>query len=203
MQLMNFAAMHTTSNVRSRSFRFGRTINNSLQSLTHAFYHLLSNPGIIEPIREEVEQVLSAEGWTRSAVDKMHKLDSLLKESQRLSGINIRTYSSSFLLSSTHFLLYIVGMVRRAMQDITLTDGTHIPEGTLFAFAAQSLHSDAQHYPDPMRFEPFRFSDARGEEGTSARHRYINTSSEYIPFGRGKHAWYVVVSFELRENKTC
>ena len=89
-----------------------------------------------------------------------------------------------------------VGMVRRALKDITLSDGTYIPAGTLFGFAAQSLHTDAHHYPDPEHFEAFRFSDARGDAGTdesasAARNRFVNTSSEYIPFGRGKHAWCV------------
>ena len=84
-----------------------------------------------------------------------------------------------------------VGLLRRALKDITLADGTYLPRGTLFAFAGQATHSDSRNYDRSEQFEPFRFSDLR-EAGESARHQFVNTSSEYMPFGRGKHAWYVV-----------
>ncbi|KAI1793036.1 cytochrome P450 [Ganoderma leucocontextum] len=152
LQVQNFSAIHTSSN-----------------SLTHALFHLLANPSIISTLREEIEDVLAVEGWTKAALDKMWKLDSLLKESQRFTGITV------------------LGMLRRALKDITLSDGTYLPRGSLFAFAGQATHSDSRNYDRSEQFEPFRFSDLR-EAGESARHQFVNTSSEYIPFGRGKHA---------------
>lgn len=38
-------------------------------------------------MREEVEQVVKTDGWTKLAMQKMHKLDSFLKESQRYYGL--------------------------------------------------------------------------------------------------------------------
>ena len=66
------------------------------QSLTHAFFHMLAKPDIIPILREEVESALSSEGWTKSALDKMWKLDSLLRESQRFTGITLREFSPIF-----------------------------------------------------------------------------------------------------------
>jgi hypothetical protein len=58
-------------------------------------YRLLSHPEYIEPLRQEVEAVVAQEGWTKTAMDKMHKIDSFLRETQRLD--NIGDGSSDFL----------------------------------------------------------------------------------------------------------
>jgi Cytochrome P450 len=50
-------------------------------------YRLLENPEYIEPLREEVDAVIAEEGWTKAGIDKMHKIDSFLRETQRLGGI--------------------------------------------------------------------------------------------------------------------
>ena len=52
-------------------------------------YRLLSNPEYIEPLRQEVEAVVAEEGWTKAAMDRMHKIDSFLRETQRLDGLNL------------------------------------------------------------------------------------------------------------------
>lgn len=49
-------------------------------------------------LREEIEPIIAAEGWTKAAIDKMWNTDSIFKESQRLNGINICTlYQMLFL----------------------------------------------------------------------------------------------------------
>jgi len=54
------------------------------QTFTHAFYHLAANPEYLVPLREEVEEAIRQHGWSKEAMDKMHKVDSFIKESQRL-----------------------------------------------------------------------------------------------------------------------
>lgn len=29
-------------------------------------------------------------------------------------------------------------------------------------------------------------------EGEEVKHQYVNTSLEFVPFGHGRHAWYVL-----------
>jgi len=60
-----------------------------MQSFTHALFHLSSKPEYIQPIREEVEAVIAEDGWTKVAMTRMRKLDSFLKESQRLNGLGV------------------------------------------------------------------------------------------------------------------
>ena len=47
------------------------------------------------PLRAEIEPIVAADGWTKAAMGKMWKLDSLLKESQRVHGIGLS--ASTFL----------------------------------------------------------------------------------------------------------
>ena len=55
-----------------------------MQAFTSAFYHLLSDLEYIEPLRRDVETAIAEEGWTKAAMDKMLKLDSFVRESQRI-----------------------------------------------------------------------------------------------------------------------
>lgn len=65
------------------------------QTVTHAIYHLAEHPEVQGPLREEIETILKEEGWTKSAMAKMWKLDSFLRESQRYNGIGLSTYAVS------------------------------------------------------------------------------------------------------------
>jgi len=44
------------------------------------------SPECIQPLREEVESIVKEQGWTKASIFNMRKLDSFLRESQRISG---------------------------------------------------------------------------------------------------------------------
>jgi hypothetical protein len=52
-------------------------------------YRLLANPKYVELLRQEVDAVIAEEGWTKAGVDKMHKIDSFLRETQRLDVLGL------------------------------------------------------------------------------------------------------------------
>jgi hypothetical protein len=56
--------------------------------MTQVLYRLIAKPEYVEPLRQEVETVIREEGWTKAAIDKMHKIDSFLRETQRVDGIS-------------------------------------------------------------------------------------------------------------------
>lgn len=56
------------------------------QSMTAALYDLAKYPEYMLPMREEAERVVAEQGWTRRSVSDMHRIDSFLRESQRLSA---------------------------------------------------------------------------------------------------------------------
>ena len=55
-------------------------------------------PEVIEPLREEIEELITEHGWSKDGLDSMVKLDSFLKETQRLSPLG-----SGALKSQLHF----------------------------------------------------------------------------------------------------
>ncbi|PSS38092.1 hypothetical protein PHLCEN_2v72 [Hermanssonia centrifuga] len=150
---INFAAIHTSSN-----------------SFTHALLILAANPEWVKPMREEAEEVVSRDGWSKVAIQKMRRVDSFLKEAQRMFGLGDIT------------------MTRLAMQDFTFSDGTFVPKGSLVSAAAGPMHQDEEFYEDAEIFNPWRFVNMREEEGEGTKHQMVTTSSEYVPFGHGRHA---------------
>jgi hypothetical protein len=57
-------------------------------------YRLLAHPEHIEPLRQEIEAVVAEEGWTKAGMDKMHKIDSFVRETQRLGGLGMSSLDS-------------------------------------------------------------------------------------------------------------
>ena len=55
-----------------------------MQTFTTILYRLLSNPEYVEPLRHEVETAVSEEGWTKAAMGKMYKMDSFVRETERV-----------------------------------------------------------------------------------------------------------------------
>ena len=95
--LVNLAAVHTSSNVRPGSTLVCQrdiTKQCTRQTITHALYDLAVNPQWFKPLREEIDPIIAAEGWTKSAIGKMNKVDSMLKEVLRFHGIGVGTLAS-------------------------------------------------------------------------------------------------------------
>ncbi|KAI0280024.1 cytochrome P450 [Russula aff. rugulosa BPL654] len=152
----NFAAIHTTS--------FASTI-------TQILYRLLANPEYLEPLREEVDAVIREEGWTKAGMDKMYKMDSFLRETQRLGTVTP------------------LSMTRLALRPFTFSNGVTIPAGTIVSVPGGSTHTDERNYSNPDEFDGFRFAKLREIEGHSAATKYqsVSTSTEFLAFGVGRH----------------
>ncbi|KAF9237109.1 cytochrome P450 [Melanogaster broomeanus] len=142
----------------------------AIHSFTQALFNLAANPQYIQPLRQEVESIVETEGWSKSALAKMRKIDSFLKESQRIEGIGC------------------VSMSRKALKDFTFSDGTVIPKGAFVTVASTAMHHDNEFYENADMFDPFRFSNMRDEEGEGVKHHFVSTNPEYLTFGHGRHA---------------
>ncbi|KAI5995321.1 cytochrome P450 [Pisolithus orientalis] len=127
-----------------------------------------ANPQYIQPLREEVQAIVGKDGWTKEALAKMRKVDSFLKEVQRFEG------NAS------------LGIKRRALKDITLSDGTFIPKGTYVCVASHAIHHDPCIYEDPDTFDPYRYVKLQDKQGDSSRYQLVAVSPESLMFGIGK-----------------
>ena len=88
-------------------------------------------------------------------------------------------------------------MGRKAMKDLTLSDGTPIPRGTILAAAAHATHHDSTTLDHADKFDAFRYARMRSAmapgDVKSLKHQFTTTSPEYIPFVHGLHAWCVQI----------
>ena len=82
---------------------------------------------------------------------KMWKLDSFMKESQRMNGTGVGMYSFIYTIpfGLTQFYTFLfswplrlVGLNRKVMTDLTLSDGTFLPSGTFLAANLTAMHAD-------------------------------------------------------------
>ncbi|KAF8965810.1 cytochrome P450 [Flammula alnicola] len=151
MLTINFAAIHTSST-----------------TLMHAFYNLVAYPEYIQALREEVEEVANEEGWTKAGLDKMHKVDSFIKESQRLHPVGG------------------LSLQRVAISDYTFSDGTTVPQGTTLTVAVQHAHLNGTVYENPTTFDGFRFLKMKERE--TKKFDLVSTSGDSLSFGYGRHA---------------
>jgi cytochrome P450 len=87
------------------------------------------------------------------------------------------------------FALVVMG--RLALRPFTFSNGVTIPAGTLVAVPASAAHMDERIFPNPEKFDGFRFAKLRESEGDTAIGRYqtVSVSSEQLAFGLGKHTW--------------
>ncbi len=75
--------------------RADKKVHVRYQAVTTALFYLATHPEYVQPMREEVEAVINADGWTKAAVGRLWKVDSFLKESQRLSGGGLCMFRTS------------------------------------------------------------------------------------------------------------
>jgi cytochrome P450 len=76
------------------------------------------------------------------------------------------------------------------MKPYTFANGVTIPTGTKVHAPLWSIHTDDTIYENPKEFDGFRFSNMREKNGEGAKHHASNTSTDYLQFGHGQHAWY-------------
>jgi len=145
-----------------------------------------------EQIRDEVltiflagyETVANALSWTwmllgqnPEAEGKLHEeLDRVLGgRVPALDDLPELKYTEMVLAESMRLYPPAWAMGRQATRDVAL--GPYLlPVGTYFFFSQYIIQRSAEHYPDPLRFDPGRFTPER----KAARSKFV-----YFPFGAG------------------
>ncbi|KAF7336908.1 hypothetical protein MVEN_02127100 [Mycena venus] len=160
------------------------SIQTSSMTLTSALYDLVTYPEHILPMREEAERVVVAQGWTKAALGNMHKIDSFLRESMRMSS-------------------QIIGLMRKviAKDGFKFSDGKTIPYGSFICVPMAAAQLDPENYDNAEVFDGFRFARQREEqssgvvgdrdtrEGPRAFTRHmVTTGFDHVVFGHGQHA---------------
>ena len=115
-------------------------------------HRLLSNPEYIEPLRHDVETAVAEEGWTKAGMDKMDKIDSFLRETQRIDDLDSCLLDPPGRTSITVRILYSlfpVAINRLALRPFTSSNGVTVPAGTLITVPNGVIHNDQEINPNP------------------------------------------------------
>ncbi|KAK3392887.1 cytochrome P450 [Podospora didyma] len=115
---------------------------------------------------------------TKEAVDCLYRADSALRESMRTSDVAV---------------VNLYHDVVSGHDDIG--NGVRLPAGVRFAFPTQNIHLDADNYPEPLRYDAFRFSrlfeniDAEDKEQDDEEQLLVTKlTPTFLPFGYGRYA---------------
>ncbi|KAF7554724.1 hypothetical protein G7Z17_g2689 [Cylindrodendrum hubeiense] len=171
--VLSFAAIHTSS-----------------MATTHAILDLASRREYIQPLIDEINEVRAADGeeiddngfvrLKKESINKLRKLDSFMKESQRFSPP-----------------IYTSG-TRICTSDIHLSTGHTLPKGTRICFSSFAVQTDPRTttfspeynppgYTPPDQFDGMRFYNLRNMPGKENRHQFATAGPESLTFGYGNH----------------
>ena len=132
------------------------TITSAASSL---LYYLLKNPEWQVKLRAEAMAVTNGTGNVGyDDMARMELTEMAFKESLRL-------------------IPPVPGLPRRALREFSF-GGYRIPAGTQVGISPSITHKMPEHWPDPERFDPMRFTAAE----IAKRHKYA-----WVPFGGGAH----------------
>ncbi|GKT49662.1 cytochrome P450 monooxygenase gloP [Colletotrichum spaethianum] len=136
--------------------------------------------GYIDRLRDEAEQVFTTHNqtWSKQTLRHMAFTDSAIRESMRLTS-----------------LLFALGRKVVPAAGVPGPDKAWVaPQGSYLTINAADRHLDPALYPDPTRYDAFRFARVHEgqettEDGLQARKMGMtSTSKDFLAFGHGRHA---------------
>ncbi|XP_058453638.1 cytochrome P450 9e2-like [Malaya genurostris] len=145
------------------SFFFGG-IETTTNLLCFVVYELSLNTEVQDRLRTEIDRVREESGnqkLTYESIQKMKYLDMVVSETLRKwppFGVLNRKCTKTYIMENY--------------------DGTSavVQKGEIISFSINAIHRDPKYYPDPMRFDPERFSEENRPK--------LNPSA-FLPFGSG------------------
>ncbi|OGM48125.1 cytochrome P450 [Aspergillus bombycis] len=141
-------------------------VHTSAMSITHGLYDLIAMPQWLEPLRQEIQDVLPDwKSTTYSNLVALRRLDSFLKESQRFSPPGELSFH------------------RVVKKDLVLSDGLRLPKGTHICMPSGPIGMDTTYLSNPDTFDAFRYVD-----GDKAQSQFVHTGATSMHFGLGRYA---------------
>lgn len=125
--------------------------------LTWVGWCLASHPEIAAKAMQEVDSVLGERVPTYADLPHLPYIGQIVRETLRLYPPAIGTF------------------LRRAIENVEI-GAWKIPKGSLVAILSFVIHRDPRWYPNPMQFDPERFSEERSKS---------IPRGAFIPFGTG------------------
>jgi cytochrome P450 len=129
----------------------------SAAGLTWTFYNLAKHPAVAKRLQDEVDTVLGGRTPGYDDLPDLPFTEMVVKEAVRLYPPAIGVF------------------LREALEEVVI-GGYPLRKGDLIQVISYVIHRDPRWFPDPLRFDPERFSPDRVEE---------IPQFAYFPFGGG------------------
>ncbi|PWY81892.1 hypothetical protein BO70DRAFT_336994 [Aspergillus heteromorphus CBS 117.55] len=151
-------------------FLYMAGIHSTSATVVSMMYDLIAHSDYIPELLEEIHQVLAdSPEWSKQSLAKLRKLDSFMKESQRLHPVGHVTVQ------------------RSTVKPFTFHDGVRLPANTHLSFPTDELTHDPDVYPQPDVFDGLRFYHMR-RDGDASKFHFATVSNQSTNFGAGFHA---------------
>lgn len=160
----------------------------------HVLFDLAARPEYIDPLREELREVLAETNGvlTKQTLTHLKKLDSFMKESQRHNPPSLGVYYQSFNFTPTKKKLLTNGITatfqRKVLTPVKLSNGLELPAGVIVQCNTGILDEVPQNWGDPHAFDGFRFYKLRSKPEDAHKYQFPSISLESMEFGLGKDA---------------
>ncbi len=165
-------------------------------------YSLCAMPEYIPTLRLEAQTALRNGGgvWSVETLNKLHRLDSFLKESQRVNASSFRMFLEELsreTLTEVNVNMALVGFDRKVTSTVKLSDGTVLLPGDTIAMPSGPMAQDQSYYDNPSIFDGYRFyrEKAKGQdEAQKSEIEYAGIEPGNLSWGHGRFScpgrWY-------------
>ncbi|KAF1940883.1 putative cytochrome P450 [Clathrospora elynae] len=151
------------------------SVHTTLLRMVNVLYDVAGSPDHFSLLNSEIEDVRYQQpSWPSSVYGKLDKLDSVLRESQRMSPPTT------------------VGLKRLFKQPYTFSTGLHISKGSYVCLPIFAIENDPEVTPNPAKFDGLRSYRLRQEYESGDRkrddHLFSSMEPTVLNFGYGKSA---------------
>ncbi|KAF9581590.1 hypothetical protein BGW38_001337 [Lunasporangiospora selenospora] len=171
------------------------SVHTTTDTSTNLLYYLACFPEHAQTLYEEQQRVINEQAAEREA-QRQKKLDAgEVKFKQDFVGTDLDpehdhdlaaptvkklVYMDSFVREVFRFRIDRLSLIHSARQSTTLSNGMTISKGSKAIVNIRSCHMNPDQVDEAPEFRPWRFV-GKSKAATKA-------SSDYLPFGMGKHA---------------
>ncbi|XDG06998.1 hypothetical protein ABKA04_006613 [Annulohypoxylon sp. FPYF3050] len=151
-------------------------VHTTVLRMVNVLYDITAaGPTLLEELREEINTAVNEYGWEDIPYDQLYKLDSVLRESQRMSPPTV------------------LGMKRLFKQSYTFQSGLHVSQGTYVCMPTYAIENDPEYTPNPELFDGLRsyrqIVAFDKQDGKAAKgFRFTDPAPTVLNFGYGKTA---------------
>lgn len=177
---------------------FESTISTAL-TLYYTLLDLAVRPDLQDELRREIAENTTDGQLPSSALKELRKMDSAMRESFRVSPFALCKPCLAFFKNENVIPVSPLLIRYLTCHSHSLTLPNHLqtspallrpqaPTGTILCVDIHHINNSAALFPQPARYDPYRFLNKRAEPGGEHRHQFVSTGSMDPNFGDGTEA---------------